>query len=101
MQGKRNNDHLFTVIMEFSGTTSASQVMAANPIQALRKWGRKLYKKDAYGLTEDQASNLLKEFDELEEVVLQKGLVNVWCTAIKAERDLALFHLIQTIRKQS
>lgn len=87
--------------MEFSGTTSASQVMAANPIQALREWARKLCENDAYGLKEDQASNLLKVFDELEEMVPIKGLVNVWCTTIKTERDLALFHLIQTIRYQS
>ena len=77
MEPPNNTKSLFTVVMEFEGTTSVSQVRADGPAEAVRHWLERLGSGTAYGLTRDQARRLREGFsgDDYDPVPLQ-GLVN-------------------------
>jgi hypothetical protein len=97
MLDKPNAKTIFTAILEFEGTTSAAQVTAESPEVALQKWVRGLESTEAYGLTTQQVAKLLDAFDLQENAVPVRGLVNVWCKTILAEKQLAVLHLIHTM----
>jgi hypothetical protein len=100
MQDKHNTKPLFTVFLEFAGTTSAVQVRATTADDAIKLWLEPLDGGEAYGLTKNQASQLLAAFDVEESAVPVQGLLNVWCKTIWAgEGQLALLHLIRMIDK--
>lgn len=96
MRDKDSNSPLFTVLMEFDGTTSASQVNAKDEIQALRLWASRLLESGCYGLSETAARQLQTALatEELERVA---GLSNVWCTTAVTGGRLALFHIVRTL----
>ena len=96
MRDKPNADFLFTVILEYSGTTSATQVRACCPDDAIQKWLKEIDEREAYGLTNEQGLKIREAFDPGESAVPVRGLVNVWCTTILAGGELALLHLIAT-----
>ena len=77
---------LFTVLMEFEGTTSASQFHAASVRDALKMWLAGLGQSHCYGLTEAQRKRLGHGFGsgfdlDLEPAPLE-GLCGVWFSSI-------------------
>jgi hypothetical protein len=98
MPAKANNNLLFTVIMEFDGTTSASQIKASHAEEALQIWASRLLKNGRHGLSQRAASELqnVLETDRVEEI---RGLFNVWCTTALAEERLAILHIVNTSPK--
>jgi hypothetical protein len=90
---------LFTVVMEFEGTTSVSQFQAANADDALRLWLKGLRKPGPYGLTAKQVSRLVRgsESDEGMIPALLDGIRSVWCTwVLAADKGMALLNIIAT-----
>ena len=84
---------LFTVVMEFEGTTSVSQFKAANAEDALRLWLKGLRKTDRYGLTAKQVSRLASGSESDEDMIpaLLNGIRKVWCTEVlAADKGMAL-----------
>jgi hypothetical protein len=95
MPDKVNNSLLFTVLMEFAGTTSASQVRAASAEDALRMWAVRLSEPGCYGLSEPAARQLRNALatDGMEGI---HGLSNVWCTTATVGERLAILHIVKT-----
>ncbi len=90
---------LFTVLMEFEGTTSPSQFTARDVEQAFKKWLKGLHKPNRYGLTERQRLRVVKGAEDTPYMAasLLSGLQNVWCVTLLAKRGgLVLLNIVQT-----
>jgi len=90
---------LFSVVMDFEGTTSVSQFKAAKPEDALRLWLKGLSKPNRYGLTAKQASRLVTGSESDEDMIpaLLDGITNVWCSGVlAADKGMALLNIIGT-----
>ena len=103
---KTRQSRLFTVIMEFDGTTSVSQVVAQDVRGALRLWLDRLREPGACGLSRSAARSIQESFaeeDETKNVGNIKGVVNVWCTTALVGRNasskLALLNIVKTNRR--
>jgi len=101
---------LFTVVMEFEGTTSISQVNARHPNDALMLWAAGLAASNAYGLSRSSARRLQSAIIEDanravsanigDDPVKIDGVKNVWCKSVAVEpKGLALFNIVKTARK--
>jgi hypothetical protein len=97
MPDKGNNNPLFTILMEFEGTTSASQVRASSVNEALRLWADRLCEPGCYGLSEAAAHRLRKAMGGEDGAEGVNGLSNVWCTTAIAGESLAILHVVKTV----
>lgn len=98
MLGDNEDNVLFTVILEYDGTTAAAQVRANTADDAIHVWFESLKQEGAYGLTGAQISEIRRAFDAHESPVPISDLRNVWCKTILAGDKLALLHLVKTVR---
>lgn len=93
-------EHLFTVIMDFEGTTSASQLTAVDAADALEQWRSRLSSRDIYGLTDRQRKRLLVGFSEPElglRPTPLTGLRNTWyASLIPGKGSAASLHIAAT-----
>jgi len=92
---------LFTVIMEFRGTTSVSQFVAADPQSAMKLWQEGLAGPNPYGLSDSSARRLLKAAiaqEPCDVPVPLEGLKSVWCRTVLAGGQLALLNIVKTSR---
>lgn len=98
MRDKRSARKLYTLLLEFSGTTSVSQVEALDPNEAFRLWTAKLEGTDAYGLSGHAARDLRAAIGRQDDhsIVSIDGLTGVWCTTSLVNQDLAILHVIET-----
>jgi hypothetical protein len=92
---------LFTIIMEFDGTTSASQFRTNSPLAALQLWLEQLSQPNSFGLTDAQRSKLAEGSGDpdlnLTPVALE-GLQNIWCSTVSGgRRKMALLNIIETV----
>jgi len=90
---------LYTVVMEFEGTTSVSQFMASCAREAFQRWLEGLSGHATYGLTNDQVSRLAKGVGTCvnEDPSPIAGLQNVWCAEVLANRrGMALLNIVGT-----
>jgi len=97
---------LFTVIMEFEGTTSESQVRARSANEALKFWARKLRTPDVYALKKKQAAKLIRGFKSDNDLgllfpVALNGVGNVWCTTVSGGRSSALINIVATLEESN
>ena len=92
-------DGLFTVIMEFDGTTAAAQIRARDCDAALNGWLKALDTDGAYGLTKAQRVSLKAAYRPgVDGTPVQiSGLGNVWCLTVSVNGRLALLHLVRTV----
>jgi hypothetical protein len=95
----KETEHLFTIIMQFAGTTSAAQVLAGDANQALTLWVDALSSGSHYGLSASDAARLRDSItkDADTEPVGITGQTNVWCTTALSRKDLAILHIIETV----
>jgi hypothetical protein len=102
---KRTKHRLFTVVMDFEGTTSVSQFVARSPREAMTRWAADLSKPDSYALTDGQRARLLRGFEDGEHYrdvgfhspVRLLGLQNAWCSTVSCIRKgMALLNIIET-----
>ena len=90
---------LFTVILEFEGTTSVSQISARNVDGAYRNWFKGLSDQHRYGLDENQASRLAYalSLDDLRSPTPIAATKNVWCVSTQVDGHYALLNFVATV----
>jgi len=90
---------LYTIILEFEGTTSVRQLFGENVDDAYRKWVEGLTDSNAYGLSTGQAARLSAaiSFEGFESLTPLSSIINVWCTTVLVGKTLALVNLIATV----
>ena len=98
MPDKISTNHLYTLLLEYSGTTSVSQVHAHSPEKALLQWTVQLLEPKAYGLSKLAARNLKAALDRQggHSLASLDGLAKVWCTTTLVKEELALLHIVET-----
>ena len=94
---------LFTVIMEFEGTTSVSQFRTTSPRAGVKLWRAALTEWDAYGLTNMQRMRLRRGWDdEGSTPVPLTGMENAWCQFVSTRgKGSALLNIIETKPNES
>lgn len=92
--------NLYTVIMEYEGTTSVSQTTAKNAADALESWSVGLGQPEYYGLAPSSARRLLKCVRENQDIALVNidGTCNAWCVTFLSGENLALLNIVKTCR---
>ena len=98
MPDKISTSRLYTLLLEFSGTTSVSQVQAQSPEEAVRQWIAKLLEPKAYGLSKGPARSLKSALDRQDgdSLAALNGLTRVWCATALVKKELALLHIVET-----
>src|SRR5262245_21665218 len=101
MDNQPRDSGLFTVVMEFDGTTSISQFVAARVGDALKLWLIRLQEPNAYGLSRSLARSLHTAFVKHPSTapVRIEGVANVWCTTAFVGRKFALLNIVKTCRR--
>jgi hypothetical protein len=92
---------LFTIIMDFEGTTSAAQFRTGSAQDAVRLWLDDLKQSDRFGLTDLQRTRPAggcNDFDlDLPPSPLD-GLQSIWCSTVSASGgSMALLNIIETV----
>jgi len=91
------NDRLFTIISEFRGTTSVTQVSARDQEDAVLAWAGKLRLERPFG----RASSYLAKSAEADlegyPPVAIKGISNVWCITGSCGGDFMLADIVETV----
>jgi hypothetical protein len=90
---------LFTIILEFEGTTSVSQFSARNVGEAYRSWFQGLKDLSRYGLDANQAERLASalSFDGLQPPTALVSTENVWCISTHVDESYALLNFVATV----
>ena len=90
---------LFTIILEFEGTTSVRQFSGENVEEAYRRWFEGLKDPSAYGLNADQGARLSAaiSFEGFESLTPLSSTLNVWCTTALVGETLALMNFVATL----
>lgn len=90
---------LFTIILEFEGTTSVSQFSGRNVGEAYRSWFKGLKDPSRFGLGADQAEGLTLalSWEGLPSPTPLANSKNVWCTTAFVGEKLALLNFVATV----
>jgi hypothetical protein len=95
-----NSDQLYTVVMDFEGTTSVAQFRASSADSAVRLWLDGLTTRGSYGLSDSQLARLIEgsrpeNLDAPSTPI--EGVQGVWCTEVLAgSHGMALLNIIAT-----
>lgn len=94
---------LFTIILEFEGTTSVSQFAGPSVDVAYRDWFEGLKDPGRYGLNPKQAERLAAalSFDGLRSPTPLASTKNVWCTSTHVDENYALLNFVATLATTS
>ncbi len=94
---------LFTVILEFDGVTSVSQVDHRNVRGAFEEWTENLRYPEKLGLTTQQGRALAEAFDvdRGREPSELRDVRNVWCTTALSGNKLALVNIVATDSREN
>ena len=94
---------LFTIILEFEGTTSVSQFAGPSVDAAYRAWFEGLKDPGRYGLDPTQAERLAAalSFDGLQTPTRLASTANVWCTSTNVDENYALLNFVATLVPES
>jgi hypothetical protein len=92
---------LYTVIMEFEGTTSVIQMTATSVVEALEVWSHGLRQSEHYGLAAASARRLYNRIQKQQDrkPVNIRGTANVWCTSVLVGQNLALLNIVKTCKR--
>ncbi len=85
---------LFTMILEYRGTTAISQVRAGGAKAALQKWTKTFDYASVLGVTGAAKSQLVDAFTR-EEPLPVKGTRHVWCSTALEDGRMALLNIIR------
>ena len=89
---------LYTFIMEYIGGTYIHQVEAIDYEQARSLWIRNLEIKEIKHFSIHDKRNIIKENFSDEDIILVKGMKNVWFFLIRTKRGLGYINIIKTKR---
>jgi hypothetical protein len=100
---KQKKDMLFTLLLEFDGVNSVSQLEASSESAALLDWIRQLEHPERFGLDEKQGVALRRAFqiDEGRSPTPLAERRNVWCTTALAGKKLVLLNIVATVSRRS
>lgn len=89
---------VFTVIMDFDGTSCATQFLTGSAQLALKLWLDDLSLGGMYGLTDEQREELLQSVEASQYRLSPLGdLTNVWWATVGPENGrVALLHIVQS-----
>lgn len=90
---------LFTIVLEFEGTTSVSQFSGRNVAEAYRRWFQGLDDPGRYGLDSNQVQRLTSALsaEPLQPPTPLAATENVWCTTTLVGGELALLNFVATV----
>lgn len=96
---EKNKLYLFTIVIDFRGSTIVEQVLAKNQFNAYVLCLEKV-SPFLKGVGKKTISNLIDDFNASseEEIVKVKGMKNVWCQTNILRGHLAIFNIIKTDR---
>jgi hypothetical protein len=104
MPESANRGRLFTVLMEFEGTSSVSQFLADSAESALRLWLDGLSIKGGYGLTDRQRRRLSDGWSDLGlglNPTPLDGLQGAWCSSVLPKRGaMATLNIVETVARR-
>ncbi len=86
---------LFTMILEYRGTTAISQVRAPGAKTAVQKWTKAFDYGAVLGLGASGKKQLVEGFTR-EEPIPVKNTSNVWCATASGDGGMALLNIIRT-----
>jgi hypothetical protein len=86
---------LFTMILEYRGTTAISQVRAPGAKTAVQKWTKTFDYGSVLGMGASGKTQLVKGFTR-EDPVPVKNTSNVWCATALEDGRMALLNIIRT-----
>ena len=94
---------LFTIVLEYEGTTAVSQVSGRSVNEAYRRWFQGLKDPGRYGLDPKQAKRLAAalSFDGLRSPTALASTTNVWCTSAHVDENYALLNFVATLATTS
>jgi hypothetical protein len=90
---------LFTIILEFEGTTSVSQFSARDVGEVYRSWFQGLKNPSRYGLDANQSERLASALlsDDLQPPTPLASTENVWCVSTHVDENYALLNFVATV----
>lgn len=86
---------LYTIIVEFDGSTYISQITASTPSRALLRWTRERHRTKGDGPPRKVHSRVGIDLREQAPTTVE-GCRNVWCFSSVAGKDLILIHIVST-----
>lgn len=86
---------LFTFVLDYRGGIYISQVVAADPVEALGVWCDTLNLDDIWGLT-NRSRAVLREGIFEHQIVPVDTVRNVWCVSGGVRGALAIVNIIHT-----
>lgn len=86
---------LYTFVMDYAGGTYVSQVKAASPRAALKRWASELPVSQIDDFGSASKSRLIEDVED-ETPTMLAGLSNVWCSTALMRGKLALINFVQT-----
>lgn len=90
-----NKISLYTIVLDFKGSTYITQVQASSYRAVLRIWANSLLPGVIRGMREASIRQLRAELADVEPVLLD-GLQHAWCTSVLVRGRLALINFVRT-----
>ena len=86
---------LFTMMLEYSGTSAISQLRAPSPKAASAKWAKEFNYAGTLGVGDETKSELMRDFTR-EIPIPVKHTRNTWCSTGLGSGHMALLYIVQT-----
>ena len=86
---------LFTLMLEYRGTSAISQVRAPSAKAAAAKWAKEFNYAGTLGVGDDTKSEMMRDFTR-EIPVPVKHTSNAWCSTGLGSGHMALLYIVQT-----
>lgn len=88
---------LYTFLFDFNGGTYISQVEAAHPAEAKRRWALHLKSEGIEGVREFLYQGFVDDV-ESKSIVAVTDQINVWGFSVLLRNKLGLIHVVETSR---
>ena len=87
---------LFTIVGEFTGTTSVMQVSASSVVEAAEEWACQLRADMPFGSSSDRLAEAVEASLRNLPPAPLAGVVRVWCLSALCDDQLCLANIIET-----
>ena len=90
-------NRLFTIVSEFTGTTSVMQVLAPGVEAAAEAWARQLGGDMPFGPSSERVAEAVEASLRTLPPTPVAGVVRVWCLSALCDDRLCLANIVETI----
>lgn len=87
---------LFTIVSEFTGTTSVMQVSASSVVEAAEAWAHRLRIEMPFGPSSERLAEAVEASLRTFPPTQVAGVVRVWCMSALCDDQLCLANIIET-----